>query len=83
MKNKAEEFRKRLREVGAYSKEETEFLKKVKNKSEQGKMNEKYTFIPTAKEFKENYEELKNKGADQKSAPLCKIKLLQFREKVG
>ena len=52
MKNKAEEFRKRLREVGAYSKEETEFLKKVKNKSEQGKMNEKYTFIPTAKEFK-------------------------------
>ena len=54
MKNKAEEFRKRLREVGAYSKEETEFLKKVKNKSEQGKMNEKYTFIPTAKEFEEH-----------------------------
>ena len=54
MKNEAEEFRKRLREEGAYSEEETKFLKKVKNKSEQGKMNEEYNFMPTAEEFRKH-----------------------------
>ena len=61
MKNEAEKFRKSL--LGAYSKEETEFLKKVKNDSEQGKLSEKYAFMPTAKEFRKHINEtLKGAG---------------------
>ena len=63
MKHEAEEFRSRMKDFSPYSKEEVEFLKKVKNNPEQERMSEKYAFMPTVKEFKKHINEtLKGMG---------------------